>query len=285
MNKEEFITQLKESISILDDQEQQYFVEEYTQHIEMKMSQGMSEEEAVKEMGPLEELSKEILESYHVKINALEDRKVKNQDYKKFFAKIKSQVDKIYGKIAAGCKKAGAGIKKCCIALRDICLKPFKKKKAGEETEVAAGEESLPACEETAVPASGTKESQGGFLHGTARLVKRCCKGIGAMIKGCFRGAAWLAGKCFYLALWCMLFLWNAFCIGAGLIGIFFMAVFVFLVGLFLVMLTQGYPTAGFTLCALGAFVSAGGVVAACFILTRWKITRDEKPEGGEVNV
>lgn len=61
MNKEEFITQLKKSISILDDSEQQYFVEEYTQHIDMKMSQGMSEEEAVKEMGPVEELSKEIL--------------------------------------------------------------------------------------------------------------------------------------------------------------------------------------------------------------------------------
>ncbi len=30
MNKEEFITQLKKSISILDDSEQQYFVEEYT---------------------------------------------------------------------------------------------------------------------------------------------------------------------------------------------------------------------------------------------------------------
>ena len=47
MNKEEFITQLKKSISILDDSEQQYFVVEYTQHFVMKMSQGLSEEEAV----------------------------------------------------------------------------------------------------------------------------------------------------------------------------------------------------------------------------------------------
>lgn len=129
MNKEEFITQLKQSISILDDQEQQYFVEEYTQHIDMKMSQGMSEEEAVKEMGSVKELSKEILESYHVKINALDNQESKSVDYKKFFGKIKSQVDKIYGKIAGGCKKTASGIKKSLIALKNICMKPLKENK------------------------------------------------------------------------------------------------------------------------------------------------------------
>lgn len=299
MNKEEFITQLKQSISILADSEQQYFVEEYTQHIDMKMSQGMSEEDAVKEMGPVEELSKEILESYHVKINALEEQKAKSVDYKKFFGKIKGQADKIYAKIAAGCKKTGLGIKKFLSALTGICLKPFKRNQnegaTGETTEGAGTSASTTTPADASAPAGAgnpsgeaivpTGKDKGGFFGGIGRMTKRFFRAIKELIKGCFRGMIWLAGKCFYIALWCMLIVWNAFCIGVGIIGLFFTAVFVFFMGLFLVMLTQGYPTAGFALCALGASVSAGSLVAGCFILTKWKITKDEKPEGGEVNV
>ena len=293
MNKEEFITQLKRSISILDDQEQQYFVEEYTQHIDMKMSQGMSEEDAVKEMGPVEELSKEILESYHVKINAIEDQKAKSVDYKKFFGKIKGQADKIYGKMAAGCKKIASGIKKFLTALVSLCQKPFKRNQnenaAGETLESAGSSDSTGALTGADNPAGSgavsTERKQKGFFGEIGRLIRGFFRGIKEFVKGCFKGMIWLAGKCFYIALWCLLIMWNAFCIGAGIIGIFFTAIFVFFAGLFLVMLTQGYPTAGFTLCALGASVSAGSLVAGCFILTRWKITKDEKPEGGEVNV
>lgn len=309
MNKEEFITQLKQSISILDDQEQQYFVEEYTQHIDMKMSQGMSEDEAVREMGSVEELSKEILESYHVKINALESRK--SVDYKRFFRKIKNQADKIYDKMAAGCKKAGSGIKKFLTVLKNICQKPFKREETGgfakgaymdgdilKDGNTPADIDALAdtgalaradtgASAGTGMPAGAggyAGRKQGGFFRGICRLIKGCFIGIGRIIKGCFEAAVWLAGKCFYLALWGLLILWNMFCVGMGLVGIFFTAVFVFFTGLFLVMLTQGYPAAGLTLCAFGASISMGSLVIGCFILTRWKITKEEKPEGGEVN-
>ncbi len=284
MNKEEFITQLKQSISILDDQEQQYFVEEYTQHIDMKISQGMSEEEAVKEMGPVEELRKEILESYHVKINALEDQNAKSVNYKKFFGKIKDQADKIYGKIASGCQKTASGIKKLLVTLKNICLKPFKGNQAGAVTKSDSENTGATVSVETVPVEASEERKRGGFFWGIGRLIRRFFRGIKELVKGCFRGTIWLAGKCFYLALWFVLIMWNAFCIGMGMIGIFFTAVFVFFMGLFLVMMFQGYPTAGFTLCAFGASVSAGSVVVGCFVLTRWKITKDEKPEGGEVN-
>lgn len=284
MNKEEFITQLKQSISILDDQEQQYFVEEYTQHIDMKISQGMSEEEAVKEMGPVEELQKEILESYHVKINALENQNPTSVDYKKFFGKIKGQADKIYGKIASGCKKTASGIKKLLVTLKNICLKPFKGNQAKDVTKSDSENTGATVSVETVSVEASEERKRGGFFWAIGRLIKGFFRGIKELVKGCFRGMIWLTGKCFYLALWFMLIMWNAFCIGVGIIGIFFTAVFVFFMGLFLVMLLQGYPTAGFTLCSLGASVSAGSVVAGCFILTRWKITKDEKPEGGEAN-
>lgn len=313
MNKEEFITQLKQSISILDDQEQQYFVEEYTQHIDMKMSQGMSEEEAVKEMGPVKELSREILESYHVKTNVYGEQEAKGVDFNKFFRKIKGQADKTYNKIAAGCKKAGSGIKKLLTAFINLCLKPFKGDRTKAEAEgvhkVAADRDGFtergvladgdaPADKgisaetgvltgTSAVPgreAALAGRKQSGFFFGIGGLIKGCFRGIMKLVKGCFKGAAWLAAKCVYLALWGLLIMWNMFCVFAGLVGIFFTAVFVFFTGLFLVMLTQGYPVAGFTLCAFGASVSAGTLVAGCFVLVRWKITKEEKPEGGEAN-
>ncbi len=255
MNKEEFITQLKQSINILDDQEQQYFVEEYTQHIDMKMSQGMTEEEAVKEIGSIEELSKEILESYHVKTDLLDHKPAKSIDYGKFFGKVKIQADKIYEKIAAGCKKAASGIKKLFAWIGAGFCRLFKKEKT-EETEVEK-----------------TREKSKGGTH------------LRNIINGFFGFCGRVIRKCFYIALWCVMFLWNCFAIGCGLFGIFWMAVCIFMLGVFLVLLAQGYPVVGFTLGSLGAFVSVGALTVSCFILTRWKISRNEEQEGGEVNV
>lgn len=255
MNKQEFITQLKQSINILDDQEQQFFVEEYTQHIDMKISQGMTEEEAVREIGSIEELSKEILESYHVKTDLVEKRQAKNIDYGKFFGKIKAQADKVYEKIEAGCKKTVFGFKKMFAWIGKGFGRLFKKEKTKE---------------------SKLKETQerytGGFHLGN--LIKRFLRFLGRVIR-----------KCFYIALWCMMLMWNCFAIGCGLFGIFMMAVCIFMLGLFLVLLVQGYPFAGLTLGSLGAFVSVGALTVSCFVLTRWKINRNEEQEGGEANV
>lgn len=248
MNKEEFITQLKQSIQILDDQEQQYFVEEYTQHIDMKMSQGMTEEEAVKEMGSVEELSKEILESYHVKISAAENQAKKSVSFETFFSKIKVQADKIYAHLAAACKKTGEAITKL-----------FRRRRNALE--------GLPDKEKT------EKTEKKSCHFGT----------IGRLLRAFVHFCGRVFRSCVYIALWCLMLLWNCLAIFFGLMALFFMAICIFVLGICLVMLAQGYPVIGFTVASIGASMVMGSLVIACFILTRWKVHHHHnKLEGGE---
>lgn len=65
-SKEEFLHQLQQGISVLEESEQQDILQEYAQHIQLNMAGGMSEEEAVQEFGDVHQLVSEILEAYHV---------------------------------------------------------------------------------------------------------------------------------------------------------------------------------------------------------------------------
>mgnify|MGYP002511776048 FL=1 len=65
--KETFLGELREYLSVLEDREQEDILEEYSQHIDMKMQKGLSEEEAIRDFGSVKELAAEILEAYHVK--------------------------------------------------------------------------------------------------------------------------------------------------------------------------------------------------------------------------
>ena len=66
MSKERFLSELREYLSILEDQEQEDILAEYAQHIDMKMLKGLSEEEAIRDCGSVKELAAEILAAYHV---------------------------------------------------------------------------------------------------------------------------------------------------------------------------------------------------------------------------
>ena len=57
MNKSEFLNDLKKYLTILEDREQEDILEEYAQHIDMKLSTGLSEEEAIRDFGSVEELA------------------------------------------------------------------------------------------------------------------------------------------------------------------------------------------------------------------------------------
>ena len=66
MSKEEFLKQLQERIRILQPSEQQDILDEYAQHIQMRMEGGLSEEEAIRDFGSLDDLVAQILEAYHI---------------------------------------------------------------------------------------------------------------------------------------------------------------------------------------------------------------------------
>ena len=69
MKKQEFLEELKQYLHVLADEEQEDILQEYEQHIEMKIEKGLSEEEAIRDFGSVRELAGEILEAYHVKLD------------------------------------------------------------------------------------------------------------------------------------------------------------------------------------------------------------------------
>ena len=63
MNKEGFLKELESHLRVLDDKEQQDILDEYAQHIDLKMKSGLSEEEAIRDFGNIGELAADILEA------------------------------------------------------------------------------------------------------------------------------------------------------------------------------------------------------------------------------
>ena len=80
MDKNTFISQLRQALSVLQKDELEDIVNEYQQHIDMKMKSGLSQEEAIADFGSLEELTAEILGAYHVRADYAQDRKRSGTD-------------------------------------------------------------------------------------------------------------------------------------------------------------------------------------------------------------
>ncbi|MEG1782255.1 MAG: DUF1700 domain-containing protein, partial [Oscillospiraceae bacterium] len=66
MNKHEFITKLNGKLFLLSESERLDIIDEYISHIELKVKDGKSESEAIKDFGDIDELADEILEAYHI---------------------------------------------------------------------------------------------------------------------------------------------------------------------------------------------------------------------------
>ena len=66
MTKKEFLKELEDRLQMLDEKERKDMIEEYSQHISMRMENGMKEEEAIEDFGDMDDLIAEILEAYHL---------------------------------------------------------------------------------------------------------------------------------------------------------------------------------------------------------------------------
>lgn len=65
MSKTDFLHKLEERLQMLNASEREDIVSEYSQHIDMKVKDGLSEEQAIKDFGEFDGLIAEILEAYH----------------------------------------------------------------------------------------------------------------------------------------------------------------------------------------------------------------------------
>lgn len=66
MTKSNFIKKLSEKLRILEESEVEGIINEYSYHIDQKIREGKSEEEAIADFGDFDELVKSILAAYHI---------------------------------------------------------------------------------------------------------------------------------------------------------------------------------------------------------------------------
>lgn len=256
MNKEDFLLELKGQLLILEEREQQDILEEYSQHIDMKMQKGLSEEEAIRDFGSVKELAAGILEAYHVNPNYEGARKKKTLDFAKGKAKDRGKFLKKAGNfLGGGVQALGKGIEKGAKwlvgkvkSLFSLLAKPFSRKE-GEKTM------------KTEVIHTARKE--GGFWSRLWGIVL----------------ALWRLFLSFMA--WVIRLFWNLCCLFFGLLGAGCTMILVFGLGAALVLLPQGYPLKGAALICLGGILCVGAFALACFSLIRRK-AKMEDAEGQE---
>ena len=66
MTKDEFLRLLDRKLDVINERERRDIIDEYRTHIEMKMKEGKSEEEAIEDFGNIDELVDDILDAYKI---------------------------------------------------------------------------------------------------------------------------------------------------------------------------------------------------------------------------
>ena len=112
MNKKEFLNTLEKKLSVLEDNEKQDIISEYTDTINEKIKQGQTEEEAIKDFGNIDDLVKEILIAYKINPNYEEGQES--------FSKKGEDLIKQGAEAVSGLGRKVA--KKCNITSKDISL-------------------------------------------------------------------------------------------------------------------------------------------------------------------
>lgn len=268
MNKKDFLNELKKYLEILDENEQRDILDEYAQHIDMKMSRGMSEEEAIRDFGDINQLASDILEAYHVNPR-FETPKKQN------FEKVKEESIK-------ACSTAGGFLKKTWLGTKHFLGKCFN-----------AGISGIRLCGRIAVKpvkalrgllikwlnTNKLKRDKTGFKKPVYGENKGKAKGIfirmADIIKKAFNG-------CIKLVLLCIKWAWNVMMFFAGAMAGILAMMFLFVFGVIVVLLAAGYPMIGLTLASLGLVLCAGSAAALLFSFIR---TGKERQKDEEYNL
>lgn len=66
MNKEQFIAYMNKKLAVIKEEERKDIIDEYINHIDMKVQEGISEEDAIQAFGDIDEMVKEILDAYNI---------------------------------------------------------------------------------------------------------------------------------------------------------------------------------------------------------------------------
>lgn len=288
MNKAEFITELSDRLAILTEEERQDILDEYEQHIDIKVMRGMSEEAAITDFGKIEELIADILEAYHVRAdyaNAEELESDKDgsashgesstyhsiQIHKKIWYNAKHICNKMWG----FCKKIShrffEGVKNCKKIVQTgianliiFCKKPFQKR-AIENQEVEEtilteeiNLENEPKNKQTKKRLEYVKEQRGVKMRRKERvsITRMFAKAVACIVRSCVIAVCW-----------CLQWFWNLFWGGTGILFGFGSCLVIFVMGTLAVLLIQGYPLMGIMIGGLGLTLCMVSITIWCFSL------------------
>ena len=258
MNKTEFLNELEKKIRVLNKEEINDILAEYSQHIDMRMESGLSEDEAIKDFGDMDELAAEILEAYHV--NPEFDKEL-NDKQEGIGKKAEALAEEITSSVGGPLKKLFLKCKELILRFfnwikqfvskiksseKIVFINTMKKKKAEEQPAEADGE----VLEKTDTKAEKKKrtlfkksekkkENTKDIKAAAGRQIKktkgRCRRLIGGFIALCVSVVAIL-------------------CLIPTTIAMLFA---VFGLGISVVMIFTGYPMAGIFVMLLGASVAS----------------------------
>ena len=238
MRKEEFLKTLRKNLSVLEEREIQDIVEEYEQHIDMKMKEGLSEEAAIKDFGDLKELTNGILEAYHVKADYNTERK--NIDFDKVKEESKRATEKATSAIGKGAESVGKWGISQTKKLWNFIKRPFNRLKAAMQ--------------------AGAKKEQGTGILGKMRFLMR------SLLEWMWKFAKWSVR-----IIWILFWMCFAVFLGLGMLGC------IFAFGILIVLLVMGYPVAGVTMIVIGCGLSISAVMLFCITLLKGKSNKRDK--------
>ncbi len=255
MKKEEFLKELEHRLNILNDSEKKDLIEEYAQHIDIKISNGLSEEAAVADFGNIKELADEILSAYSVnlKYNRPDVIGKSKNILVKVSGKILDKLKKIGRKIITTTKKITNSIKCEFVKIKNNIFKKEKNNSINESAEKIKEEKKFKFV---------LKQNRGERTGKGRNLMKKAIVAIWNFTK-----------RAFVCVVKVGIIIALAPFIGVSFIGLIAL-------GFLFVMLIQGYPVIGLTVIALGgciftiAFIL--GVIDICFTKKKKTVAFEE---------
>ena len=265
MNKNEFLEELNRHLLVLEDEEQQDILEEYSQHIDMKVESGLSEEEAIRDFGSVKELAAQILEAYHVKAEfsgstakgsgkpPVKPGTVQGTDLRDKLVRFCKKLFTAVQNGAVHCFEAGKTLGRKAVYLLLCPIRKLRSLLRREESTVTANTEVRKR--ERRRTASANSAGAIPVLHTVGRSIAH---GFQSGFHGIIR-----------LFLWCLRWCFNLFMMFLALFGGLFVLGSLFCFGVLLVWLFKGYPLTGPTLVLFGSVLCSGAFTCFCISLLR----------------
>ena len=313
MKKQEFLDELKRYLRVLQDEEQEDILEEYSQHIEMKIESGLSEDEAIKDFGSIRELAGEILEAYHVKLKDEEGegegrlhREKKNRGevlpaafvkacavntvnagkmllsgigmFLHFLGKPFSLAAKWMGRQREKLRERSAGISKTAGEVE----------RAGMSNNVGAVERAGISKTAAAVERADAERTAGGIRRRTCAFgpgntkEKRNKREMTNIISWMAKAVKRMCSGVIACICWSGRMLWNCGVICVAVCSAGLGLIFLYLFGMLLILWNRGYPLGGIVIGSLGAvlcFVSLT-VFGSTFYRGKQQLCRARKNDG-----